>query len=39
MIIWINGSFGSGKTQAAYELNKRIENSFVFDPENAGFLY
>lgn len=37
MIIWINGAFGSGKSQTAYELNKRIENSYVFDPEEAGF--
>jgi len=37
MIIWINGAFGSGKTQVAYELHKRIDNSFVFDPEEAGF--
>lgn len=37
MIIWINGAFGSGKTQTAYELNKRLENSYVFDPEEAGF--
>jgi len=38
MIIWINGAFGSGKTQTAYELNKLIENSFVFDPEQCGFF-
>lgn len=37
MIIWINGAFGSGKTQTAYELNKRVKNSFVFDPEETGF--
>ena len=37
MIIWINGAFGSGKTQTAYELNKRIVNSHVFDPEETGF--
>ena len=38
MIIWINGAFGSGKTTAAYELHKRIKNSCVYDPENAGFF-
>lgn len=38
MILWINGAFGSGKTQTAYELNKRIPNSFVFDPEETGFF-
>ena len=38
MIIWINGAFGSGKTNTAYELNRRIENSYVYDPEEAGFF-
>lgn len=37
MIIWINGAFGSGKTQTAYELLKRIEKSHVFDAEEVGF--
>lgn len=36
MIIWINGPFGVGKTQTALELNKRILNSFIYDPENIG---
>lgn len=38
MIIWINGAFGSGKTQTAFEMNRRIPNSYVYDPENAGFF-
>ncbi|WP_419962353.1 AAA family ATPase [Psychrobacillus sp. BM2] len=38
MIIWINGAFGSGKTQTSYELNRRIPNSLVYDPENIGFF-
>jgi RNase adaptor protein for sRNA GlmZ degradation len=38
MIIWINGAFGSGKTQTAFELNRRIQNSFVYDPENLGYF-
>lgn len=38
MIIWINGAFGSGKTQTACELHRRMKNSFVYDPENAGFF-
>ena len=39
-IIWINGAFGSGKTQTAYELHERFSNSFVYDPENIGhFIY
>ncbi|MDQ1913501.1 AAA family ATPase [Paenibacillus sp. GD4] len=37
MIIWINGAFGSGKTQTSYELHRRLPQSMVFDPENAGF--
>jgi len=38
LIIWVNGAFGSGKTTASYELNRRIANSFVYDPENVGFF-
>lgn len=38
MIIWINGAFGTGKTQAAYELCRRLENAYVYDPENAGIF-
>lgn len=38
MIIWINGAFGSGKTQAAHELSRRINNSIIYDPEQAGFF-
>lgn len=38
MILWINGSFGSGKTSVCNELNRRIENSYIYDPEEAGFF-
>lgn len=38
MMIWINGAFGAGKTQAAYELHRRLPGSYVYDPENAGFF-
>ncbi|MPM91336.1 Tunicamycin resistance protein [bioreactor metagenome] len=38
MIVWINGAFGSGKTQTAFELHRRIPNSYVYDPENVGFF-
>lgn len=38
MIFWVNGAFGAGKTQTSYELHRRIPNSFVYDPENVGFL-
>jgi RNase adaptor protein for sRNA GlmZ degradation len=37
-IIWINGAFGSGKSQTAFEINRRLDNSFVYDPENAGYF-
>lgn len=38
MIIWINGAFGSGKTSSAFELKRRLPNSFVYDPENIGYF-
>lgn len=38
MIIWLNGAFGVGKTQTAYELHRRLAGSYVYDPENAGFF-
>ena len=36
MIVWINGAFGAGKTTVAHELHRRLERSFVYDPENVG---
>lgn len=38
MIIWLNGAFGSGKTTCAFELNRRLPNSYVYDPENVGYF-
>lgn len=38
MIIWLNGAFGAGKTQTAYELQRRLAGSYVYDPENAGYF-
>lgn len=38
MIVWLNGAFGAGKTTAAYELHRRLKNSFVYDPENVGYF-
>ena len=38
MIIWLNGAFGAGKTTAAFELCRRLPDSFVYDPENVGFF-
>jgi hypothetical protein len=37
MLIWINGPFGGGKTQTAYELRRRLPGSTVCDPEHVGF--
>lgn len=37
MIIWINGAFGSGKSLSSYELHRRLPDSYVYDPENAGY--
>lgn len=38
MIIWINGAFGSGKTQSSHELHRRLPGSFLYDPENVGYF-
>jgi hypothetical protein len=37
MLLWINGPFGGGKTQTAYELYRRLPGSVVCDPEQVGF--
>ncbi|MFW6599935.1 AAA family ATPase [Propionibacteriaceae bacterium Y2011] len=37
MIIWLNGPFGVGKTQTAFELHRRLPESFVSDPEHFGY--
>ncbi len=40
MIIWINGSFGVGKTTIANALKLEIKDSLIYDPENVGeFLF
>ena len=36
MLIWINGAFGSGKTQTAHELQRRLQHAHVVDPEPLG---
>src|SRR6218665_2609279 len=38
MIIWINGAFGVGKSHTSYELVRRAQNTFLFDPERVGFF-
>lgn len=37
MLVWINGAFGAGKTQAAFELHRRLPGAHVADPELIGF--
>lgn len=38
MIIWINGSFGVGKTTIAKKLNDKINGSILYDPEEIGIF-
>lgn len=38
MLIWLNGAFGVGKTQTAHELHRRLPDSFIYDPEQAGYF-
>lgn len=37
MLVWINGPFGGGKTQTAFELHRRLPGSVICDPECVGF--
>jgi AAA domain len=37
MLIWLNGAFGVGKTQTAHELQRRLRDAHVADPELLGF--
>ncbi|GAA4104026.1 AAA family ATPase [Nonomuraea soli] len=37
MIVWLNGTFGAGKTTTAKELHALLPASHVFDPETVGF--
>ncbi|MEV5982621.1 AAA family ATPase [Streptomyces sp. NPDC052114] len=38
MIVWVNGSFGSGKTTLVDTLRGRRPDALVFDPEMVGSL-
>jgi len=38
MIIWINGSFGVGKSETANILNKMLSQSHIYDPEQVGYF-
>ncbi|MFF9479364.1 AAA family ATPase [Streptomyces sp. NPDC014733] len=37
MLLWLNGPFGGGKTQTAFEIRRRLPGSVVCDPEEVGF--
>ena len=38
MIIFLNGSFGAGKTTTAELLHKSLPKSMIYDPEEVGFM-
>jgi chloramphenicol 3-O-phosphotransferase len=38
VIIWLNGTFGCGKTSTAAELQSLVRSSRVFDPETVGYM-
>jgi hypothetical protein len=38
VIIWLNGTFGAGKTTTGMELAGRLANARLFDPEEVGYL-
>jgi deoxyadenosine/deoxycytidine kinase len=38
MIIFINGSFGVGKSSVAELLIKKVPNSLLFDAEEIGYM-
>jgi hypothetical protein len=38
VIIWLNGTFGAGKTTTGVQLAERLANARLFDPEEVGYL-
>jgi hypothetical protein len=38
VIIWINGGFGAGKTTLAEELQRRLPDAVVYNPEDVGLM-
>jgi hypothetical protein len=38
MIIWLNGTFGAGKTTAAALLTQKSQRLRLFDPESVGYM-
>ncbi|WP_402468688.1 AAA family ATPase [Isoptericola aurantiacus] len=37
MLIWVNGTFGAGKTHTVAELHRRLAGSLIVDPEQVGY--
>ena len=37
-LIWLNGTFGAGKTSVGRKLVKSLPNARIFDPEQVGFM-
>ncbi|MEV0388773.1 ATP-binding protein [Nonomuraea sp. NPDC050643] len=38
MVIWLNGTFGAGKTSTAKELVPLVPDARYFDPEQVGYM-
>jgi hypothetical protein len=38
MILWINGTFGAGKTSTAKELVQLLPHARIYDPEQVGYM-
>ncbi len=38
MIVWLNGTFGAGKTTTGAELQPLIPGARLFDPETVGYM-
>jgi len=38
VIVWLNGTFGCGKTATAVELQSLIPSSRLFDPETVEYM-
>lgn len=38
MIVWLNGTFGAGKTATGAELLPLVPGARLFDPETVGYM-
>ena len=38
MIVWLNGTFGAGKTATGPELLPLVPGARLFDPETVGYM-